>query len=76
MGTVVNAGYGDGVIIHRVEGRGNGANVADIDEATEQEILDNNFAREIVYKQGAGPIDVKVIDPVKLAGGKWECVLY
>lgn len=72
MGTVVNAGYGDGVIIHRLEGRGNGANVVDIDEATEQEILNNNFAKEVVYKQGAGPIDVRVVDPVKLAGGKWE----
>jgi hypothetical protein len=72
MGTVVNAGYGDGVIIHRLEGRGNGHNVVQIDDATEQEILENNLAKEIVYKQGNGPIDVKVIDPVKLAGGKWE----
>jgi hypothetical protein len=72
MGTVVNAGYGDGVIIHRLEGKGNGDNVVQVDEATEQAILDNNFARELVYKQGNGPINVKVIDPVKLAGGKWE----
>jgi hypothetical protein len=72
MGTVVNAGYGDGVIIHRLEGRGNGDNIADISEASEQEILENSFAKEVVYKQGAGPVNVKVIDPVKLAGGKWE----
>ncbi len=73
MGTVVNAGYGDGVIIHRLEGRGTGANDVQIDEATEAAIVATDaHVRDVVYKQDQGPIDVKVIDPVKLVGGKWE----
>jgi hypothetical protein len=72
MGTVVNAGYGDGVIIRRLEGKGNGSNTVSVDEATEQAMLTNYHVDELVYKQGNGPIGVKVVDPVKLAGGQWE----
>ena len=72
MGTVVNAGYGDGVIIHKLEGKGNGDNIVSVDDATEQKILNDIHVDELVYRQGEGPVDIKVIDPVKLAGGKWE----
>ncbi|MBL7720014.1 MAG: T9SS type A sorting domain-containing protein [Flavipsychrobacter sp.] len=76
MGTVVNAAYGDGVIIHRLEGRGNGANVVDISKQTEDAILaggiQDAFVKEVIYEAGRGPVNVKVVDPVRVTGGQWE----
>ena len=72
MGTVVNAGYGDGVIIHRLEGKGNGHNVVQLDKATEEAILNNYSADELVYEKGSGPVEVKVVDPVRVKAGEWE----
>lgn len=74
MGTVLNSDYGSGVIIKRLEGRGNGGNFISIDEETEEAILNspNHMALEPVYKPGQGPVDIKVIDPVKVKPHDWE----
>jgi len=75
MGTVLNAAFGDGVVIKRIEGRGNGNNALFISEESEQEALYGvnvpgggklHQAVNPTYKRGQGPVNVKVIDPVKL----------
>lgn len=71
MGTTLNADYGSGIIVTRVEGTGNGGNVVELNDATTQKILTDTAAQVLVYNQGAGPIDVKVVDPVKVPAMDW-----
>jgi hypothetical protein len=65
-GTVLNSNYGDGPVIKRIEGQGNGGMVLDFTQAAVDELL-NSWQHRVVnpeYKPGRGPIDVKVYDPV------------
>ena len=75
MGTVLNADFGDGVIIKRIEGRGNGGNYMRLTKESEDIALSSasNY-RDVqpTYEAGRGPIDVKVIDPQKIQPADWE----
>ncbi len=70
-GTVMNAAFGDGFKIKRIEGTGNGGNVLDLTSETVAEILGSadNRAVNPVYEAGLGPIDVSIYDPLKVKGG-------
>lgn len=70
-GTVINANYGDGVEITRVEGQGNGANILDITSESENNILANNYVTELKYKAGRGPINVSVVDPLNVVNARY-----
>lgn len=83
MGTVLNAAFGDGVKITRIEGRGNGGNGLVLSDSSEDQavygVQDVNDGSRIIhqsimptYKAGSGPVAVKVIDPLKLQGYDWE----
>lgn len=67
-GTILNALYGYGPKITRVEGRGNGGNLVMLTEETEEAILNSPNYRvdELTYDYGMGPIKVKVIDPLSI----------
>jgi hypothetical protein len=71
-GTVVNANYGDGPKITRIEGQGNGGNVLELTSSTISDILQNEYKREITYENGYGPIDVKVVDPLNVIDSDFE----
>ena len=73
-GTVLNALYGSGPQIVRVEGRGNGGNDLKLTQETEEKILNspNYRADTLVYDYGMGPVNVKVIDPLKVRGGNYQ----
>lgn len=71
MGTVINSGYGDGVIVKRIQGTGNGGNETQLDDESEEMAVTNNFVAQPTYKAGLGPIDVKVVDPVKVPAMDW-----
>ena len=71
-GTIANAEYGDGPKITRVEGRGNATNVLDLTDESIEDIVTNYNQKEITYKNGKGPIKVKVIDPLNVIGGDYE----
>lgn len=75
-GTSTNAVYGDGPIITRVEGRGNGGLDMKLLPESETEIVNNNFSRFPKYYggEGSGPIEVKVIDPLNLTNHKFKVV--
>ena len=86
MGTVLNSDFGDGIIVKRIEGRGNGGNAVEMSDESELEALNgvndvNNPGKIIhqsinpVYKQNRGPIDVKVIDPVTIKAADYEVYL-
>jgi hypothetical protein len=72
-GTVLNAKYGDGVEITRVEGIGNGGNVLRITQKSIDAILasPDHRVKELTYEKGAGPVTVKVVDPVAIKGGDY-----
>ncbi len=74
-GAILNAQYGDGVVLTRIEGRGNGLSEMTLDPATEAEILNNIRVSECKYLPGMGPVDVKVVDPLALPAADFELSL-
>lgn len=70
-GTVVQALYGSGPKIKRLEGQGNGGNNLDLTEESVNSILANGSIDNPVYQNGAGPVDVKVIDPLNVPDGEF-----
>jgi len=73
MGTVINSDYGSGVIVHRIEGTGNGGNILQLDAASDSVALfgSTNIAAEAIYQSGSAPINIKVVDPVKVPSLDW-----
>jgi hypothetical protein len=71
-GVVLNSQYGSTPIIIREEGRGNGGVEVDITAETEEDILANGVARFAKYKQGAVPVDFKIVDPLKVPNDEFE----
>lgn len=65
-GTVQNADYGDGVPVTRIEGRGNGGNNLRLPEDQEEKIVEEVNVGDLTYEPKAGPIDVKVVDPLNV----------
>jgi len=70
-GTVFGTYYGYQPKIMQLDGIGNGGNFVKIDEETETAILENNSVDVVTYQAGAGPVDVKVIDPLNLQNGTY-----
>lgn len=70
-GTIVNSNYGDMPEITRIEGAGNGALVLDLSSSSEAQIVSSNFMDYPVYNVGAGPINVKVVDPLNVKKGTY-----
>ncbi len=68
----LNAGYGDGVIVTRIDGIGSGGNNLDMSEDTRKSILDKSFKGEIKYNAGRAPIKIKVYNPLEVKDGKFE----
>ena len=74
-GTYLNAGYGTGPKITRLEGQGNGGNALDFTPETEAKILADNYAEQLTYKNGRGPVEVKVVNPLKVPKGTFTIKL-
>jgi len=68
----LNASFGDGVVITRIEGGGTGSNFLDMEPSVRQAILDGTFTGEIKYRQGRGPLEVKVFNPLNVRDGVYE----
>ncbi len=65
-GTVMQSYYGYGPKITRIEGQGNGGNILDLTDESVAKILANGFDPNPTYVNGRGPINVKVIDPLRI----------
>mgnify|MGYP000848337535 CR=1 FL=1 len=74
FGTRQNANYGDALQITRLEGQGNGNLEIELDQATENAIVASSPWRkdELTYKRGLAPIEVKVVDPLKVPNAQFE----
>ncbi len=74
QGTTQNAQFGDHFQVTRLEGQGNGNLILELDPATESAIVAESPWRkdELKYKPGFAPIDVKVVDPLRIPNSKFE----
>ena len=67
----LNTKYGDGPAITRLDGIGAGNQFLDITQETESSILDGSFDGRIDYKNGMGPIDVIIFNPLDVVEGEF-----
>lgn len=74
QGTYFYAGYGDGPKITRMEGLGNGGIWTELDQASHDEIRDNYTIDNPTYQGGAGPLDIKIVDPLNVQEGVFTVV--
>lgn len=70
----LNAAYGDGAVITRMEGAGNNGNFLDMSQAT-RDALFNNFDSTLTYVQGRGPVTITIFNPFEVKDGLYEIVL-
>ncbi|MFN5983180.1 MAG: T9SS type A sorting domain-containing protein [Fluviicola sp.] len=73
MGTAHFASYGFQPEITRIDGIGNGLNEVDITENSEAQILANGSLDRLTYQANKGPIQIKVIDPLNVVDGYFQC---
>lgn len=74
-GMQLNAEYGDGPEIKKIEGRGNGGNFLDLTDATVENILVSGEDNAPVYQGRKAPIDIKVFDPVRVPAADFQLKL-
>ena len=67
-----NASYGDGAIVTRIEGQGTGGVFLDMAEEMYDKILDGSADGIVKYKEGAGPLDIKVYNPLEVKNGNFR----
>lgn len=65
-GTALQSYYGYGPKITRIEGQGNGGNILDLTDESINKILASGFDPNPTYINGRGPVNIKVIDPLKI----------
>jgi hypothetical protein len=70
-GTIMNSSYGNGPAVTRVEGQGNGGYALDLTDQTVANILSSPVqrAQTLTYVANRAPINVKVIDPLRVVKG-------
>lgn len=73
-GTVLSAQYGQGVEVTRIEGIGNSGRNLEIKQSSIDEALTGApwIIENPVYELGAGPIEVKVVDPLSVQEGTYQ----
>ena len=73
-GTTYLLDYGTGPQIKRLDGTGNGNRELELTSGSKASIIKNGFLNNPVYDYGKGPINVKVVDPLNVVGGYFECL--
>ncbi len=66
--------YGQGPKIQRLDGHGNGGRIIDLTPESVDKIVSTGYLIDPVYQGGKGPINIKVVDPLNVVGGQFECV--
>ena len=72
-GTYQQISYGSTPRITRLDGYGNGNRSLEFTEATLNTILNTGFMEDPEYEYGQGPVNIKVVDPLNLKSGYFEC---
>jgi hypothetical protein len=76
-GTQLNSNYGDGPVVTRIEGTGNGGQSIELSKATIDRIMavknpEDYKSVEIEYEPGKGPLNIYVYDPLKVPNAQFE----
>jgi hypothetical protein len=72
-GTAQMIAYGSSPLITRLDGYGNGNRSLELTASSEKTIMETGFMENPTYDYGRGPINIKVVDPLNLASGYFEC---
>lgn len=70
-GTDLGADYNDGPRLKRIEGQGNGRMILDLMPESEAEIVANGYMLNPTYQNGKGPVNIKVVDPLRIQKGEY-----
>lgn len=73
---VLSADYGDGAEITRVDGRGAGGHFLDMTDESREAIITETYDGTIVYKEGRGPFEVSIFNPLDVKNGTFELTMY
>ena len=68
----INSEYGEGATVTRLSGEGNPGIFLEMTDDMDSAILSGSFDGRITYKKGAGPIEAKVVDPLRVKDGKYK----
>ncbi len=68
----INANYGDGAVVTRLDGIGAGGNFLDVSDETREAMRANETEGRITYAPGGAPISVKVYNPLDVLDGEFE----
>ena len=73
-GTTLNASYSDMMQVTRLEGQGNGGLATRVSQGSEDAIVLAAPWRkdEVKYRTGKAPIEVKIVDPLKVRNAQYE----
>ncbi len=76
-GQTLNSDYGYGPMLTRIQGQGNGGMILEMTQQTINEIMTSASNRSLnpVYKNGAGPVNIKVYDPVAVPKGNFKIII-
>jgi len=66
--------YGTSPRITRLDGTGNGGQALELTSESVDYIVANGYMENPTYDYGDGPINVKVIDPLNITDGYFECL--
>ncbi|MFK7785326.1 MAG: T9SS type A sorting domain-containing protein [Crocinitomicaceae bacterium] len=72
-GTSQNIEYGSSPRITRIDGYGNGGNDLELTQSSKDNIIASGKLDTPTYEYGRGPLNVKVIDPLNVVDGYFEC---
>ena len=67
----LNAVFGEGLQVTRLEGKGTGRNFLDFSEEYEDQILAGTFDGVIPYYSGFSPIDIQIFNPIDVVDGNY-----
>ncbi len=70
---VIKSSYGSSPSIKRIDGKGNGNRWLELTDKSREDIIKNGKSDVVEYKEGKGPLNVKVIDPLNVTKGYYVC---
>jgi hypothetical protein len=72
----LNAQYGDGVEIARLDGSGNPGIFLELEDGMQDQIISGNFDGVLKYQLGAGPINARVVNPLEVVDAELELTFF
>ena len=73
-GTAQRSIYGQTPKIKRLDGYGNGNKALTITQESEDAIVRDGYKADPEYDYNGGPVNIKVVDPLNVADGYFECL--